>query len=408
MPRTILLRIDPTATEASWQRLENGQLAGSFHQGELADASRYCRGAHVIVIVPSEEVFITSVSLPGKNRKKLLRAVPYAIEDQLVDDIETLHFALSQNRSNGRFIVSAVEERMIEYWDTSLKSAGIFAETMIPDVLALQASEDSWTVMLEATRALVRSPSGMFCSDIENLPLMLNNLYLSAADERPGQVVVHDCSKASHMTTLKALCPDIEFNVVECVNGPFGIFAEQYRPDTTVNLYQGEYKRQQGIGRHLKPWIPAAALFAVWIGWQLVVNIMALIDLDNKSEILTEQMRQVYKTAFGPGKQPKSYQLRSSMESRMNVILAKQGQSEGSLQEMLVKTAPILKNVSGAQLEGLRYKNGRLDIDLIVKKSSDVDPLKEKIQSQTGWEVKSNATTSKGVTKVRMTVESKS
>lgn len=408
MPRTILLRIDPTATEASWQRVENGQLAGSFHQGELADASRYCRGAHVIVIVPSEEVFLTRVVLPGKNRKKLLKAVPYAVEDQLVDDIETLHFALSQNAVDGQFIVAAVEERMIDFWDTALKSAGIFAETMIPDVVALQASDDSWTVMLEATRALVRSPSGMFSSDIENLPLMLNNLYLSATDEPPDEVVVYDCSKASHMTTLEALCPDIEFRVKECVNGPIGILADQYKPVDVVNLFQGDYKRQQGMGRHLRPWIPAAALFAVWIGWQLVVNITALIDLNDKSEALTEQMRKVYNTAFGPGKQPKSYQLRSSMESRMNEILAKQGQSEGSLQEMLVKTAPILKNVSGAELEGLRYKSGRLDIDLIVKQSSDVDPLKEKIRSQTGWEVKSNATTSKGVTKVRMTVESNS
>ena len=49
MARTILLRIDPTATDASWQRVENGQLAGSFHQGKLADANRHCRGANVIV-----------------------------------------------------------------------------------------------------------------------------------------------------------------------------------------------------------------------------------------------------------------------------------------------------------------------------------------------------------------------
>jgi hypothetical protein len=158
--------------------------------------------------------------------------------------------------------------------------------------------------------------------------------------------------------------------------------------------------------RHIKPWVPAAALFAIWIGWQLVVNITALIDLGNRSEDLTSQMRQIYKTAFGPGKQPKSYDLRSSMEARLNQLLEKQGQAKGSLQEMLVKTAPILKNVSGAKIEGMRFINGKLDIDITVKQSSDVDPLKEKIENQTGWEVKSIASTSKGVTKVRLTIKS--
>ena len=408
MPRTILLRIDPTATEASWQRVENGQLAGSFHQGKLADASRHCRGAHVIVMVPSEEVFITNVALPGKNRKKLIKAVPYAVEDQIVDDIETLHFALSPTPADGQYVVAAVEERMMEYWDKSLKAAGIFAETLIPDVLALQDAKESWTVLLEADRALVRSPSGMFSSDIDNLPFMLNNLHQQAGDEKPDEVVIYDCSKASHITTLTALCSEIGFNVMECPDGPFGILARHYEPRSSVNLLQGEYNRQQGLGRHIKPWIPAAALFAVWIGWQLVVNITALIDLGNKSEVLTEQMRSVYKSAFAGAKLPAAGYERSSMEAKLNLILEKRGQSQGSLQEMLVQTAPILKNVSGVKIDGMRYTNGKLDIDLTVKLSSDVEPLKEKIENQTGWEVKSNASTSKGVTKVRLTIKSSS
>lgn len=408
MQRTILLRIDPTATDASWQRVENGQLAGSFHQGKLAGAARHCHGAHVIVMVPSEEVFITKIPLPGKNRKKLLKALPYAVEDQIVDDIESLHFSLSQTASDGQYVVAAVEHRMMEYWDTSLKAAGIFAETLIPDVLALQDSSESWTVLLESDRALVRSPYGMFSSDIENLPFMLNNIYQQAGDNPPEEIMIYDCSKASHMTTLKALCTQIEFNIMDCADGPFGVLARYYDPRHIVNLFQGNYNRHQGIGRHIKPWIPAAALFVVWISWQLLVNVTALIDLGNQSDELTQQMRAVYKSAFAGAKLPAAGYERNSMEAKLNQILEKKGQAQGSLQEMLVKTAPILKNVSGVTIDGMRYTNGKLDIDLTVKQSSDVDPLKEKIENQTGWEVKSNASTSKGVTKVRLSIKSSS
>jgi len=404
--RTILLRIDPTATEASWQRVEKGQLAGTFHQGRLGDAIRHCHGANVIVLVPSEEIFVAEIPLPGKNRKKLIKAVPFAVEDQLVDDVDDLHFALSSVSHNGKYIVTAVENRLIEYWDTALKAAGIHAEIMIPDVLALLDSKESWTVLLESERALVRTPVGMFSSDIENLPLMLNNLY-QEAEQKPEDVTVYDCSQANHMTPLTALCSDMEFSQVDCADGAFAVFARHYDPRNSTNLLQGKYNRQQGIGKHFKHWGPPAALFAIWIGWQMVVNLSAIVDLDSRSEDLSKQMRSVYQKSFPGSKPPPNGYERGSMESKINKLLEKQGQAKGSLQELLVKTAPILKNVEGIQIDGLRYSNGKLDVDLTVQAASDVEPLKIKIEQQTGWQVKSNASTSKGVTKVRLKIKTR-
>ena len=133
-----------------------------------------------------------------------------------------------------------------------------------------------------------------------------------------------------------------------------------------------------------------------------------MVDLGNRSEELTLQMQNVYKSAFRGAKKPPLGYERSSMESKINKLLEKQGQAKGSLQEMLVKTAPILKNVKGVVIDGLRFSNGKLDIDLTVKGSGDVEPLEEKIKQQTGWDVKSNASTSKGVTKVRLNIKSSS
>ena len=75
---------------------------------------------------------------------------------------------------------------------------------------------------------------------------------------------------------------------------------------------------------------------------------------------------------------------------------------------MLVKTAPILKNVSGVEINALRYNNGKLDVELTIKQSSDMEPLKKKLEEQTGWEVKTQASTVQGVTKVRLNIKSTS
>ena len=406
--RSILLRIDPTASEASWQRIENGRLAGSFHQGRLSDAKRYTYGAHVIVLVSSEDVFMTRLALPGKNRNKLLKAVPFAVEDQIVDDIDNLHFALSPQPDQDKYIVAAVEQRLMNYWDSALKAAGIQANAIVPDVLALLDTEDSWTVLLEPSRAIVRSSHGLFSSDIENLPFMLNNMHAEAGDNPPAEVTVYDCSEASYMTSLQALSPNIPFNVVECTEGPLGVFAKYYEPRRSVNLLQGEFHYKQGMSRHFKPWIPAAALFVIWIGWQLILNIFALVDLNSQSEALTTQMQQVHKSAFASAKVPIAGYERSDMEARLKKLLEKQGQASNSLQEMLVTTAPIIKNLKGVTVNGIRYNNGKLDLELTVQQASEVDPLKSKIESKTGWAVKSQASTVKGVTKVRLNMQSSS
>ena len=131
MVHTLFLRIDPTASEASWQLAEHGRLLGPQGQGTLAEAQRAARGAHVVVMVPAEELFLNYVALPGKNRQKLRKAIPYAVEDQLVDDIEDLHFALSNQTQHGRYLVAAVEDRMMQFWDKAIIAAGIRCDCLL-------------------------------------------------------------------------------------------------------------------------------------------------------------------------------------------------------------------------------------------------------------------------------------
>ena len=75
---------------------------------------------------------------------------------------------------------------------------------------------------------------------------------------------------------------------------------------------------------------------------------------------------------------------------------------------MLAKTSPVFKNVEGVEINALRYNNGKLDVELTIKQSSDLEPLKKKLEEQTGWDIKSQASTVKGVTKVRLNIISTS
>ncbi len=408
MSRTLLLRIDPTASEASWQLVEHGQLVGPAGKGKLSDARRAARGVPVVVLVPAEEIFLDNVALPGKNRNKLRRAIPYAVEDQLIDDLDNLHFALSTHQYRGRYLVAAVEDRMMDFWDKAFINAGIRVETIIPDVAALVQTDESWTVLLESTRAMVRTPDTLFATDIASLPVMLENLSAAREEDGSPHVTLYDCSNDDKALLLQAAIPQIEFNVVEVPQGIFEVFARSYEPRSSINLMQGEYNRQEGWRKQLRPWYAAAALLVVWLSWQLVLSVGTYIDLNRTSQQLTKQMRAVHKRAFASAKSPAPGYERSDMEARLKQLQKRQGRAAGSLQEMLVRTAPVLKKIPDITIDGIHYLNGSLDIELTTKDTSQIDTLKDHLQSQTGWEVKSQASTEKGITRVRLKITSNS
>ncbi len=110
MRNTLLLRADSVATETwRWLRLgPEGTPQGSIHAGTLQNAAEEAAGLRVVVLVAGTDCLLTEVTIPGKNRQKLLRAVPYTLEDQLSDEVENLHFALGESSADDRWPVVVI------------------------------------------------------------------------------------------------------------------------------------------------------------------------------------------------------------------------------------------------------------------------------------------------------------
>ena len=78
----------------------------------------------------------TSVDIPVKGAK-LQAALPFALEEFLADDIESLHFAAGARRSSGRVPVSVVGKDKLDGWVTRLREAGIEPASIVADSYGL-------------------------------------------------------------------------------------------------------------------------------------------------------------------------------------------------------------------------------------------------------------------------------
>jgi general secretion pathway protein L len=103
---------------------DDGTRRGPQTNGTLAEAALEIHDRPVIVLVPGTEVLTTFTSIPAKGAR-LQAVLPYALEDQLADDVDNLHFAPGKRDAGGRLPVAVVARPQMQAWLEALAAAGI-------------------------------------------------------------------------------------------------------------------------------------------------------------------------------------------------------------------------------------------------------------------------------------------
>src|SRR5258708_12531767 len=103
MAHTLLLRLPaPGQEDTEWLSIdEAGEPATARQRGPLSLAAAVGRTAKVIVIAPATQILLAEPELPPGSGVRLARAVPFALEEQLTEDIDHLVFALGKRRASG-------------------------------------------------------------------------------------------------------------------------------------------------------------------------------------------------------------------------------------------------------------------------------------------------------------------
>ena len=101
MAEFLVIRIGETAEHAAdWIAVDSsGARRSQPVSGPLLEAINDVGDRKVIVLVPSAEVLTTSVDIPVKGGAKLQAALPFALEEDLAEDVENLHFAVARRLS---------------------------------------------------------------------------------------------------------------------------------------------------------------------------------------------------------------------------------------------------------------------------------------------------------------------
>lgn len=387
--RYLFLRLITTwsSDQIRWVRVENDHLVANGCCEEITDLPQAGANEKVILCVPGVDVLLTEAELPRLNRQRLLKAVPYALEDQLVDSVDDLHFALGSQDETGKYPVAVVNREQMTNWLGLLEKAGITPDIIIPDTLALPVVEHTWSLLLEDGKVLVRTGhcSG-FAVEQENLSVLLSHALQTAAI-RPDALDVFQTQDTEMEQAPIYKDMGVVFNRLNCEeDSTLFLLRHYFASKLDLNLLQGEFSRREKLARHIKPWIPAAALLLIWLVLQVGVDVYRYVRLSNEDAALQQQIEELFKKTFPEARLIKGSE-QTIIENRLASLRKGKGKGAASLQKMLTASAPILMANKDLELQTFRYRDGRLDLELTIKDFQALEKLEQDLEQQHGWEV---------------------
>src|SRR5580704_10332049 len=136
MAQTLLLRLPPPGQdETEWLLMDDdAEFATTRQRGSLTLAAAVSRSGKVVALAPAAQILLAEPELPPGSGVKLARAVPFALEELLTEDIDHLSFAIGRRRSGGGTPVAAVSRAVLQSWMSDLTAAGLEPSAIYPDI----------------------------------------------------------------------------------------------------------------------------------------------------------------------------------------------------------------------------------------------------------------------------------
>lgn len=308
-------------------------------------------GHRLVVLVPAADVRLASVDLPARQASKVLQAAPYALEDQLAEDVDTLHFALGPRQKDGRWPVAVVARTKMAEWLAPFTERGLHPDQLLPDALCLAPADGGrWSALAEQDQVLVRNGafSAFSCSP-EDLEMLLQ---MADADRKSTLRLIVPRDIAADFTRLGW--------PVELLPGfisPLEALLQSHRPENDINLLQGRYSQKEDLERLWRPWKLSAALLGLWVGIAAILHGLSAWQLSKELRQQEDANIQRYQQLF-PSETRILPDFASQVETQFQVIKGSNG--GGGLLPLMQVLAEALAAAPGLTLQSVQYREGSL------------------------------------------------
>ncbi len=339
-----------------WRPAQGAPEEGAVR--ELSELPAVVRTGQVIAWTPGAETLFTRVTLPTRSRAKILQALPFALEEQLLGEPETLYFSY-RSLADGSLAVAVTAQERFQGWLEAFKSAGLHLTALCPATLSPPLEDGCWSIGFDAEEILVRSGelSGFSCPlTLAAPPAALSAAVREAREQgtAPRELLVFNPPPAFERTAWQAL--GVPLTVREQAPGPASA-------SVPFNLLQRDFAPSGELRQSLRAMRPAAIMLGAWLIAVFALNLWEWWSLTGTQRAARAEMTELFKKSFPEAKTVVDPVLQ--MERNLAVLQANSGKVAASdMLALLSKVSSLLQGNPQTKLRGLQYGDGALTLDL--------------------------------------------
>lgn len=392
----LILRLQtPQDTEFAYANLGANAIAGEWRQGTWEQVNKINGGQPVTLLIPTADVLLTRTLLITTNNRQLKQALPYALEESLVGEVEDQHFVW-QAETGSMLAVAVIDRTRLKEWMQVLKQQKLRAKAILPDLFALPWVENTPTVWLREGQAWVRTGaySGFSCPAI-SLPLLVDSLFEEANQERKIQLYTDQTADWQMRFTVT---PETQSHVLlqKSLQAGMGL--------NLLNGYQDE--SMSNFNRNWRRWKVAAILAflcaAVWAG----IEGMSIWQTSQQLQAAKQQNLVAFQSAFPEIKDVTADAVRSRVKSELRRLEGTSSSVSGkvSLLPYFTMVGKVFQQEQGLRITEVRARNGRLSVVFETPDLQAIERIGQGLTTMMGREIGVKSTQAKNVVRGEITL----
>ena len=168
--RTLVLRLP-----SGWPEQEGGRVAWWWGAGanatqhgtvaRLSELPAFTHAARTQLWSPATDTLLARATLPTRARAKILQALPFALEEQILGEPEGQSYSY-RVQEDGSLAVAVTARSRIQAWMGALQAAGLITLSACPTTLKVPYETGYWSLAADEDEGMLRTGpmSGLACA----------------------------------------------------------------------------------------------------------------------------------------------------------------------------------------------------------------------------------------------------
>ena len=415
MKTVLMIRIPAISTVDGSTLVQWGKYtsAGSLIEGWDLTAIEQLKTAlagdrlpeEIVLLVNGAMCFYRRLTINSGQRKHLATALPYLVEEELAQDIESMHIVHGVPSADLQVSVAAIGHNLLQTLLTLFELHQIPLTKVVAETQFLPGQPDGASLLLDHDGVILTLPGSEGVSlNFQALPVLFPDQPIDQAlpDTLTAEAQVNKPSRIRLIYADSKLAPPagtIE-NVASMLRergwfvdkrplseSVFELFVQGYfatKPHQLLNFRQGVYRCPGNTGRFIRRWWPLVTIASCWLLLELGLMIAQGVVYRQRAVNLWQDSITSYLSIFPNDRQAKQAQSRQQISFNLKQVLEnrfrslEQPTSQTPVLPMLQTLSKVANQTRARSLE-FNNTSGQLIYEFATDELADVNQFVEQL-----------------------------